>query len=383
MRLKTRKEKTALFLLLLIVGIGLCVGLYYLMDTVWNGSFVDWFMGKYMYTENVYSPEIDSYMVINQPRWPEVKILCLVLLISVVVICLTVTFLTAHFYARKKMKKSITSVSEMLRDYMVGEKEAAEVFPKEYAEISAQMSEIKATIQRHEQTLKEETARKNDLITYLAHDLKTPLTSVIGYLSLLDEVPDMPSAQREKYVGITLEKARRLEMLINEFFEITRYNLQQIVLEKETIDLYYMLVQLADEFYPLLAEHGNTVKLAVDESMTVYADSLKLARVFNNILKNAISYSYPGTEIEIRAKALDTQVKISFINRGKTISRQKLNSVFEKFFRLDEARTANTGGAGLGLAIAKEIVTLHEGEITAQSEDEITVFCVCLPVKAS
>lgn len=94
-------------------------------------------------------------------------------------------------------------------------------------------------MQRHEQILKEEASRKNDLITYLAHDLKTPLTSVIGYLSLMDEAPDMPEAQKARYVHITLDKACRLEKLINEFFEITRYNLQQIILEKETIDLYY------------------------------------------------------------------------------------------------------------------------------------------------
>ena len=109
--------------------------------------------------------------------------------------------------------------------------------------------------------LKEEGIRKNDLITYLAHDLKTPLTSVIGYLSLLDEVPDMPQAQKEKYIHITLDKANRLEKLINEFFEITRYNLQQIILEKEMVDLYYMLIQMSDEFYPILASHGNTITL--------------------------------------------------------------------------------------------------------------------------
>ena len=175
---------------------------------------------------------------------------------------------------------------------MQSEKEAVEVFPKEYAEISTQMVEIKSTMQRHEQILKEEAARKNDLIAYLAHDLKTPLTSVIGYLSLLDEAVDMPTPQRAKYVSITLDKAKRLEKLINEFFEITRYNLQGIVLEKETIDLYYMLVQMTDEFYPLLQAHQNTTELDVDEEMTIYGDAENLARVFNNILKNAVAYSY-------------------------------------------------------------------------------------------
>ena len=265
---------------------------------------------------------------------------------------------------------------------MQSEKEAVEVFPKEYAEISTQMVEIKSTMQRHEQILKEEAARKNDLIAYLAHDLKTPLTSVIGYLSLLDEAVDMPTPQRAKYVSITLDKAKRLEKLINEFFEITRYNLQGIVLEKETIDLYYMLVQMTDEFYPLLQAHQNTTELDVDEEMTIYGDAENLARVFNNILKNAVAYSYPGTVIKISAKQTDTEVQICFQNKGKTIPAHKLESIFEKFFRLDESRSSNTGGAGLGLAIAKEIVTLHGGTISADSHDEITTFSITLPVSS-
>src|SRR5699024_274718 len=122
----------------------------------------------------------------------------------------------------------ITQTSHMIHDFMSTDIDnTTSIFPKEYAEISTQMVEIKATMQRHEQILKEEATRKNDLIAYLAHDLKTPLTSVIGYLSLLDEAPDMPMLQRAKYVHITLDKAHRLESLINEFFEITRYNLQQ------------------------------------------------------------------------------------------------------------------------------------------------------------
>ena len=242
------------------------------------------------------------------------------------------------------------------------------------------LNKLKISVQKKEHAAQEAEQRKNDLIAYLAHDLKTPLTSVIGYLSLLDEAPDMPVEQKAKYVHITLDKAKRLEKLINEFFEITRYNLQNTSLEKETIDLYYMLVQMTDEFYPVLSAHENKIKLDANEDLTVYGDSVKLARVFNNILKNAISYSYPGTEITVSARAADTSVQIAFCNHGKTIPSTKLNSIFEKFFRLDETRATNTGGAGLGLAIAKEIITLHGGSITAESENEITTFFVTLPI---
>lgn len=247
-------------------------------------------------------------------------------------------------------------------------------------EAESWMNQLKFRIQKSERSAKEAEQRKNDLITYLAHDLKTPLTSVIGYLSLLDEVPDMPESQKEKYIHITLEKAKRLERLINEFFDITRYNLNQIVLEKEMIDLSYMLIQMSDEFYPLLKAHGNTIALKKEEDLTICADPEKLARVFQNLLKNAIAYSNPGTEIEIEAKREKKTVEIFFRNQGKTIPKQKLDTIFEKFFRLDDARATNTGGAGLGLAIAKEIVTLHKGTITAESNNGITVFTVKLPL---
>lgn len=235
-------------------------------------------------------------------------------------------------------------------------------------------------MERREQALKTEASRKNDLITYLAHDLKTPLTSVVGYLSLLEEAPDMPEEQKAKYVHIAREKADRLERLINEFFEITRYNLQQILLEKETFDLSYLLIQMKDEFYPLLSAHGNTAQLQAQEDLTLYGDPEKLARVFHNVLKNAIAYSYPGTPIEIQAKRQEGEMVILFRNRGKTIPPQKLEAIFEKFFRLDEARASNAGGAGLGLAIAKEIVSLHGGTISATSEQEITTFRIALPL---
>lgn len=242
------------------------------------------------------------------------------------------------------------------------------------------LNTIKDKLEKQKRAAQEAEQRKNDLVVYLAHDIRTPLTSVIGYLSLLDEAPDMPVEQRAKYTRITLDKAYRLEKLINEFFEITRYNLQQIKLEKKTIDLYYMLVQMTDEFYPILSEKGNTTVLRADENLTVYGDPVKLARVFNNILKNAAAYSYPNTEIVISALEADGYVKIVFQNQGNTIPPDKLAVIFEKFYRLDEARTSDTGGSGLGLSIAKEIVTLHGGTIEAQSKENTITFTVSLPV---
>ncbi len=372
----TPGARTALWVL---GGIFIFALVIYSVDTLFNGLVLEWLQKRYTssYTHWDTTGEMAYYYELLD--WHGMKLLALLFLAVFTLIWLFVLFFVTRYYSRKKVGSAVSDIASDIRDYMAEDVEVQEIFGGNYGKISTQMVEIKAAMQRHEQILKEEASRKNDLITYLAHDLKTPLTSVIGYLSLMDEAPDMPEAQKARYVHITLDKACRLEKLINEFFEITRYNLQQIILEKETIDLYYMLVQMADEFYPVLSARGNTIRLSVGEDMTVYGDSEKLARVFNNILKNAVSYSYENTEIEIGAEKVEDGLKITFRNRGKTIAREKLEFLFEKFFRMDEARATHTGGAGLGLAIAKEIVTLHGGTITAESENEVTTFCVILP----
>ena len=246
-------------------------------------------------------------------------------------------------------------------------------------ETERRLKEGKEELDRRSLTAAQAEQRKNDLVMYLAHDMRTPMTSVIGYLSLLQEAPDLPAKQRAKYVGISLEKACRLEKMMNEFFEITRYNLQQITISPEPIDLYYLLVQLMDELSPLLSARGNWAVLQADENLTVDGDPDKLARVFNNVMKNAASYSFPNTEIMLRAEERDGQVVLVFQNQGKTIPEYKLEAIFEKFYRMDESRTSNTGGTGLGLAIAKEIVALHGGTIKADSREDTVTFTITLP----
>lgn len=379
-KLKNKVRGTASTILLVLAGMGGCLLIYYFFDNILNGAFVDWFESNFMYMDYGIREDSGTEYFTWRIRWYDLKEFIFGVFLVIVMICILIVRIVTGISSRNAKKRMITDVSRMFYEYMHNDREATEVFPMEYAELSLQAAEMKSTMQRHEQILKEEASRKNDLITYLAHDLKTPLTSVIGYLSLLQEAPDMPPEQKAKYVNITLDKALRLEKLINEFFEITRYNLQQIVIERETVDLSYMLVQMTDEFYPILNDHGNTVELQVEDNIVIHADAAKLARVFNNILKNAIAYSYPDTPIWVMAQMEEDKVCISFQNQGKTIPRQKLDSIFEKFFRLDEARTTNTGGAGLGLAIAREIVTLHGGTILAESEDEVTTFIVTLPL---
>jgi two-component system sensor histidine kinase VanS len=249
----------------------------------------------------------------------------------------------------------------------------------EMVSMERKLKTIKQTIEEREQEAKQAEQRKNDLVTYLAHDIKTPLTSVIGYLSLIDEAPDMPPEQKAKYVHIGLEKAYRLESLINELFEVTRYNLHTITLSKKDIDLYYMLVQLTDEVFPQLAAHSKKAVIHAAESLTVHGDPDKLARAFNNILKNAIAYGEDNSVIDITANIKNDIIVIEFRNAG-SIPKDELLTIFDKFYRLDGARSSDTGGAGLGLAIAKEIIVLHGGDIKAESENGYTMFTLEIPV---
>lgn len=384
MKDKIRKYGKYILFLLLALGIALCV--FFVAEVGLNSVLGEWFESTFIQrVEDTYIRLDGTLHSLHGEfiRWDVLKAFLAVLAMAFVLLWALSIILTIFLCERKTTKRAAQKSSKLIREIFFQTEDSTVIVPREYTEAASCAKELKLQMRQKEQALQQEAAQKNDLIAYLAHDLKTPLTSVIGYLSLLEEAPDMPAAQKAKYVHITLDKALRLEGLINEFFDITRYNLHEIVLEMETIDLSYMLTQMADEFYPVLKAHGNTADVHAAENLTVAADPIKLARVFNNILKNAIAYSYPNTAIEIQAVETEQSVRICFTNSGRTIPKQKLETIFDKFYRLDDARSTNTGGAGLGLAIAREIVTAHGGTITAESEKQQTVFTVELPIRNS
>ena len=266
-------------------------------------------------------------------------------------------------------------------DKLMEERAAISLSP-ELESVEHKLADVKRTLAERADKAKRAEQQKNYLVVYLAHDIKTPLTSVIGYLSLLDETPDMPDEEKAKYIHTAWEKANRLRILVNEFFEITRSHSESLPLHKTKVDLFYMIAQISDELYPQLNACGKIIENHVDEDISVYGDSDKLARVFNNILKNAISYSAENSVIKVSARELSEWTVIRFENDGE-IPEDKLNVIFDKFCRLSNARLSETGGSGLGLAIAKNIIVLHGGQIRAESSNGRTAFIIEIPSASS
>lgn len=249
-----------------------------------------------------------------------------------------------------------------------------ELFPME-----RKLNTAKHTIEKQKNDILTAEQRKNDLIMYLAHDLKTPLASVIGYLNLLHDEKQISDELREKYLSISLDKAERLEDLINEFFEISKYNLTKITLQYSRINLKRMLEMIVYEFQPMLKEKNLTCNLIIPENIMIKCDADKIQRVFDNLLRNAVIYSYDGTDIDIAVTTQNENIIIKFTNHGDTIPKEKLERIFEQFYRIDSSRSTESGGAGLGLAIAKQIIELHGGSVVAESKDDIIEFEVMLP----
>ena len=250
--------------------------------------------------------------------------------------------------------------------------------PDEMIKFSEKLNKIKYEYALSKKMAKEAEQKKNDLIMYMAHDLKTPLTSVIGYLTLLNEEKRISKDLQEKYMKIALDKSIRLEELTNQFFEITRYNLNDMPINKIQLNLSILFDQLIEEFYPMLEDRKLELKVNKPNTLIYNADGDKMARAFGNLLKNAISYSYENTVIEIEMIDNEENIEVTFRNKGATIPEYKLEKIFDKFYRADESRGTNSGGAGLGLAITKEIIELHNGTISANSENETIEFVINL-----
>ena len=218
---------------------------------------------------------------------------------------------------------------------------------------------------------------KNELITNVAHDLRTPLTSVIGYLDLLAHKDGMSLQTTREYAQVAYTKARKLETLIEDLFGYTKLNYGKIAMNVSRIDLIKLLGQMMDEFYPSFEEKSISCDLTTNlPSIMINADGKLLARLFDNLINNAIKYGADGKRIDVNVVGDGSRVTVTVINYGKIIPARELPYIFDKFYRVEQSRASSTGGTGLGLAIAKNIVDMHGGHITAQSDLNGTRFIV-------
>ncbi|CAG7640185.1 ATP-binding protein [Paenibacillus allorhizosphaerae] len=220
---------------------------------------------------------------------------------------------------------------------------------------------------------------KEQLVLNLAHDLRTPLTSVIGYLDFILQDDKLTSEQVRHYTSIAFTKSQRLEKLIDEMFEITRMNYGKLTIDKKMIDLSELLTQLNEESYPIFEKHNLIARLNMAPHLIIWGDGELLARVFENLLSNAVRYGQDGRFIDIHCRQEADDAVIQVVNYGDCIPPEELPHVFDMFFTGDKARAHREGSTGLGLFIAKNIVTQHQGTISVQSDLIRTIFEVRLP----
>ena len=221
---------------------------------------------------------------------------------------------------------------------------------------------------------------KADLITNVSHDLRTPLTSIKGYLGLINGDNYRDEVQLRYYVDIAYEKSKELEVLINDLFELTKVQNNSITLDKIDIDLVELLNQIIFQFgYQFESEKIKERSFFSEDKLIISADPNKLVRAFQNLINNGIKYG-TGEFLDIYAYKKNDYAVVDVISYGNPIPAVELPYIFDKFYRVDKSRNKNDGGSGLGLAITKSIVSLHGGIITAQSDGEKTIFKVMLPL---
>ncbi len=252
----------------------------------------------------------------------------------------------------------------------------------EFSSMAANLNKMVEDIRTLMDKEREAERTKNELITNVAHDLRTPLTSIIGYLELLSSkskplTPDM----QKKYIDIAYSKTRRLEKLIEDLFGFTKMNYGKISMQVSRVDIIKLLSQLLEESYPNFANKGLSYELQSNvSSKIITADGNLLARLFDNLINNAIKYGADGKRVLVKVNARDETVQVSVTNYGYVIPEEELPLIFEKFYRMEQSRSTHTGGTGLGLAIVKNIVDMHGGKIDVKSDLKGTVFTVVLQV---
>lgn len=295
------------------------------------------------------------------------------------ILVFTITFMILQ----EKSLRYITKISDAMQNISEGdlnvtvEVEGDDEFSSMAANLNKMVEELKELMDKE----RESERTKNELITNVAHDLRTPLTSIIGYLELLSGDVKLDPELQKKYINIAYVKTKRLEKLIEDLFGFTKMNYGKLTMHVAQVDVVKLLSQLLEEFYPSFVDKNLSYELQSNvPAKVITADGNLLARLFDNLINNAIKYGADGKRIMVKLHADDEIVTVSVINYGYVIPADELPLIFNKFYRVEQSRSTNTGGTGLGLAISKNIVDMHGGTITVTSDLSGTVFTVKLKV---
>ncbi len=254
----------------------------------------------------------------------------------------------------------------------------------EIGEIALQVNRMYGEIERLMKSEREALQANKDMITCVAHDLRTPLTSIIGYLQLATDTNKYTMEERQKYANIAMRKANRMQGLIEELFNYTKLMSGEITLHKDNIDIVKLVGQMTEEFYPLFMESNLEYTLRQNiNGLIMEVDGELIARAVSNLISNAVKYGKDGKAVHIEIEKYDTELQIRVTNFGLVIPEESIEHIFDKFYRVESSRSAQTGGTGLGLNIAQEIAILHGGKITVQSSVKGTCFTIALPVNST
>ena len=292
-------------------------------------------------------------------------------------------FAVTFMLLQEKSIAYISRISDAIRSISEGDLNTSVdvIGDDEFSSMAENLNKMVEDIRRLMDKERESERTKNELITNVAHDLRTPLTSIIGYLELLSGKVALPPDMQKKYIDIAYSKAKRLEKLIEDLFGFTKLNYGKLSMHVSKVDIIKLLSQLLEEAYPNFADKNLSYELQSNvPAKMIMADGNLLARLFDNLINNAIKYGADGKRVLVQVHADEEIVEVSVTNYGFVIPPEELPLIFDKFYRVEQSRSTHTGGTGLGLAIVKNITDMHGGTVDVKSDLNGTVFTVTLQV---
>lgn len=303
-------------------------------------------------------------------------------ILLIVIVGAVFLFIVYFLLFMKRIVRDMSYISDSINHIATGDMtEKLEVNRRdELGEIAKSVNEMAEQLQKLMMSEREAVQMNRELITCVAHDLRTPVTSIMGYLELAMDMEHHDLMERQKYARIALQKANRLEGLIQDLFSYTKLMSGEITLHRSQIDLVQLVEQMVEEFYPIFQDNHLECEFSVNiNHLEMTLDGEMIARAIQNLLSNAVKYGKDGKQVFVQLEILEQEVQVRVTNFGLVIPEESLEHLFDKFYRVEESRSAQTGGTGLGLNIAQEIVHLHGGRIQVESGIQGTVFTIALP----